>query len=185
MNNKYDGFVCLLGIGIGLVGVGYAIGTRSKMARISENLNRSIDELASQMPVDIPNDMIQRATEKAVAYEVKKTVGKATDGIMVEIKRDIHKQVSDAVESEYSNVKGTVLDELVNAASKIDVGRVRSDVEKAAKEHALQKFDANLDGILENFNDQLKNTSKIYTSIADSMTGYKSNNSETILRIGR
>ena len=39
--------------------------------------------------------------------------------------------------------------------------------------------------ILENFNDQLKNTSKIYTSIAESMTNkYKTNDSGTVLRIG-
>lgn len=184
MNNKIDGIVGLLGIGVGLVGIGYALGTRSKMARISDNLERSIDELAGKTPVDIPNDMIERAVEKNVAYEVKQAVGKATDGIMLEIKRDIHKQVGDAVESEYTNIKETVLEELVNEAAKIDARRVRSDVEKAAKEHALEKFDDNLDDILENFNDQLKSTSKIYTSIADTMTGYKSNNRETVLRIG-
>lgn len=184
MNNKLDGIVGIFGIAVGLVGVGYALGTRSKMAKISDNLERSIDELASKTPVDIPNDMIQRAVEKAVALEVKQAVSKATDVVSVEIKRDIRKQVSDAVESEYSNIKDAVLEELVKEAANIDAKRVRADVEKAAKEHVLEKFDGNLDDILENFNDQLKNTSKIYTSIADAMTGYKSNNKETVLRIG-
>lgn len=184
MNNKFDGIVGIFGIAVGLVGVGYALGTRSKMAKISDNLERSIDELASKTPVDIPNDMIQRAVEKAVAHEVKVAVGKATDVVSLEIKRDIRKQVSDAVESEYSNIKDAVLEELVKEAANIDAKRVRVDVEKAAKEHVLEKFDGNLDNILENFNDQLKNTSKIYTSIADAMTGYKSNNKETVLRIG-
>lgn len=182
--NKYDGLVGLLGVTFGLVGVGYAFGTHSKMAKISEKLDRSIDELAGNTPIDIPNDMIERAVEKAVADQVKQSVGKATDDVIVAIKKDMRKQVSDAVEEEYSNVKSTVLDELVNAASKIDVKRVRADVEKAAKEHALEKFDDNLDNILENFNDQLKSTSKIYTSIADTMTKYKTSESGTILRIG-
>lgn len=184
MNNKLDGIVGIFGVAVGLVGVGYALGTRSKMAKISDNLERSIDELASKTPVDIPNDMIQRAVEKAVAVEVKQAVSKATDVVSVEIKRDIRKQVSDAVESEYSNIKDSVLEELVAEAAKIDAKRVRADVEKAAKDHVLEKFDGNLDDILANFNDQLKNTSKIYTSIADAMTGYKSNNKETVLRIG-
>lgn len=184
MNNKFDGIVGLLGVAAGLIGVGYALGTHSKMAKISENLDRSIEELASNNPVDIPNDMIERAVEKAVAYEVKQAVGKTTDRIIVDVKKDIHKQVSDAVESEYSNIKDTVLKELTDEAAKIDARRVRADVEKAAKEHALEKFDDNLDDILENFNDQLKNTSKIYTSIADTMTKYKSNEGGTVLRIG-
>ena len=182
--NQYDGIVGLLGVTFGLVGIGYALGTHSKMAKISENLDRSIEELASKTPVNIPDDMIERAVEKAVAYEVKQAVGKTTDRIIVDVKRDIHKQVCDAVESEYSDIKGVVLEELTNAASKIDVVRVRSDVEKAAKEHALEKFDDNLDDIIENFNDQLKSTAKIYTSIADTMGKYKTSESGTILRIG-
>ena len=96
----------------------------------------------------------------------------------------MHKQVSDAIEQEYSSIKDVVLNNISEEAAKIDVRRVRYDVEKAAKEKALEKFDDNLDDILENFNDQLKNTSKIYTSIADSMTKYKSNDSGTVLRIG-
>lgn len=183
-NNKFDGFVGLVGITVGLIGVGYALGTHSKMAKISENLDRSIEDLASRTPVDIPNDMIERAVEKAVAYEVKQAVSKTTDSVIAEVKRDIHKQVSDAVEGEYSSIKDSVLEELVSEAAKIDAKRVRSDVERAAKTRALEKFDDDLDDILENFNDQLKSTSRIYTSIADTMSGYKSNNRETVLRIG-
>lgn len=180
--NKFDGFVGLLGITFGLVGIGYAMGTHSKMARISENLDRSIEDLASKTPVDIPNDMIERAVEKAVAYEVKQAVSKATDGVMLDIKRDIHKQVSDAVESEYSNIKDIVLRELTNEASKIDTKRVRADVEKAAKEAALEKFDDNLDDILDDYKSNLNNVTKIYKSFADAAT--PSNHGGTVLRIG-
>lgn len=186
MNNKFnsDALVGLIGVAAGLIGIGYAMGTHSKMAKISENLDRSIEELASNTPVDIPNDMIERAVEKAVAYEVKQAVAKAKDVVIVDVKRDIHKQVSDAVESEYRDMKDLVLEELTNEAAKIDVKRVRADVERAAKEHALEKFDDNLDDILKGFSEQLNNTSKIYSSIADTMTGYKSANRETVLRIG-
>lgn len=183
MNNKFDGIVGLLGVTVGLIGVGYAFGTHSKMAKISENLDRSIEDLASKTPIDIPDSMIERAVEKAVAYEVKQAVCKAKDAVIVDVKRDIHKQVSDAVESEYSNIKGVVLEEVTNEAAKIDVKRVRSDIEKAAKEAVLEKLDDNMDDILENFNDQLKNTSRIYNSIADTMTKYKSNEGGTVLRI--
>lgn len=180
--NKFDGIVGLLGVTAGLIGVGFALGTHSKMARISEKLDRSIEELANDMPVDIPDDMIERAVEKAVAAEVKQAVSKATDVVIVDVRRDIHKQVSDAVESEYSNIKGTVLEELTAEAAKIDVKRVRSDIERAAKERVMEKFDDDLDDILEKFNDQLENTSKIYSSIADTLS--KVNNRETVVRLG-
>lgn len=183
--NKYDSFVGLLGVTFGLVGIGYAMGAHSKMAKISEKLDCSIEELADKTPVDIPEEMIKRAVEKAVAAEVKEAVSKATDEAVMAVKRDIHKQVSDAVESEYSNIKEAVLEELVTEASKIDAKRVRADVEKAAKEIALEKFDANLDDILEKHNDELENVTKIYKAVADVMSPSRSNDNEVVLRIAR
>ena len=181
--NKYDNFIGMVGIAIGLVGVGYAFGTHSKMAKISDNLDRSIDDLASRTPVDIPDDMIKRAVEKAVAYEVKQAVSKATDVIAVDVKRDMHKQISDAIEGEYSNIKDQVLEELVTEASKIDAKRVRADVEKAAKEIALEKFNDNLDDILDDYKSNLNNVTKIYKSFADAATP-SNNGGGTVLRIG-
>jgi hypothetical protein len=181
--SKFDNMVGLLGVSAGLIGVGYALATRSKMAKISEKLDLSIEELANNTAVNIPDSMIERATEKAVERAVKDAVAKATDAMLKEVKRDIHKQVSDAIESEYSDIKEAVLEAVTNEVAKIDTKRVRADVEKAAKEAVLEKLDTNMDDILENFNDQLKNTSRIYNSIADSMTKYKSNEGGTVLRI--
>lgn len=183
--SKHDNFVGLLGVAFGLVGFGYAMGTHSKMAKISEKLDRSIEDLASNMPIDIPSGMIERAVEKAVAAEAKQAVSKAMDAAIVAVKRDIHKQVTDAVESEYSNIKGTVLEELVTEASKIDAKRVRADVERTAKEIALEKFDDNLDDILKKHNDELENVTKIYKAIADAVAPTKSNDNEVVLRLAR
>ena len=65
MSTKFnsDAMFGLVGIVAGLVGVGYAIGAHSKMAQIANKLDSSIDELASNTPVDIPNDMIERAVD--------------------------------------------------------------------------------------------------------------------------
>ena len=78
----------------------------------------------------------------------------------------------------------TILEELTSEAAKIDAKRLRNEVERAAKERVLEKFDDNLDDSFESFNDQLKSTSKIYTSIAEAMNEHKSSNRETVLRIG-
>ena len=182
MSSKFDGVVGILGVAVGLVGVGYALGTHSKMAKISEKLDRSIEELAGNTPVDIPSDMVERAVEKAVAHEVKQVAGKATDAVIADVKRDIHKQVSDAVESEYSNIKSTVLEELTTEAAKIDAKRVRADVERAAKKMALDKFEDNLDDITDEYKEYLASVSKIGKTFADAVI--LPNHKETVLRIG-
>ena len=181
-NNNFDMFIGAAGWIVGLVGVGYAIGTRSKMAKISDTLNCSIEELANRTEIDIPEEMIHRAVERTVAVEAKRAVVKATDDALKDVKKDIHKQVSDAVEFEYSNIKESVLKEITYEAAKIDAKRVRADVEKAAKEQALEKFDDNLDDILEKFNGDLENVSRIYKSIAGAMN--KNNEKEMVFRIG-
>ena len=181
--NKFDNAVGIIGLAVGMIGVGYALGARSKMAKISEKIDMSIDDIANKTPVDISDSLIERATEKAVVYEVKQAVSKATDATIADMKRDIHKQVSDAVNTEYSSIKTSVLNEITNEAAKIDVNRVRADIEKAAKEAVMDKLDTNMDQILENFNEQLKNTTKIYNSIANTMAPVQSVK-PTVLTIG-
>ena len=63
-----------------------------------------------------------------------------------------------------------MLKEITVSASKIDAYKVRNDVIESAKKAALEKFDDNLDDILEKFNKDLDNTSKIYSSIRDAIT---------------
>lgn len=184
---KYDGLVGLVGASMGLIGIGYGVCMHTKMAKIGEKLDCSIEELASKTPVDIPNDIIERAVEKAVALQAQESVKKATDVAVAAVKRDIHKQVSDTVEEEYSNIKETVLEDLVTEAAKIDVKRVRADIEKAAKERAMEKFDDSLDDILAGHTREFENVTKIYQAVANAMAPAQSqqnNNREVTLRLG-
>ena len=176
-------------IGIaGLLGIGYGIAMHTKLSKISNRLDKSIDDLADNMEIDIPEEMVNRAVEKAVSHAAKTAVEKATTQAIAELKRDIQREVSIAVEKEYSSIKDNVLKEATLSASKIDVARVRRDIEAAAKKMALDKFDYNLDDILQKFNCDLDNTAKIYQAIRTMMvpnSGTSSNNTkEVILRVG-
>lgn len=178
---KVDGVIGWIGLAAGLVGAGYAICMRSKMAKIGNRLDRSIDELAGKTPIDIPSDMVERAVEKAVANEVRTAVSRATSDVMTDINHDIRRQVGDAVEKEYQNIKDSVLKQIVDEAAKIDAKRVRDEVERVAKNKALEKFENDLDDILEDYKDNLHNVSKIYKTFADAVS--PSNHKETVLHI--
>ena len=170
----YEFFMGIIGIAAGMVGIGYAIGTHSEVARIGKKLDKSIDELASDIPVEIDEVVVKRAIERTVKEEVTRTVNNI-------VKDEVHKQVNDIVANEYSTIKDTVLCKLTESAAKINVDRVKSDVEKAAKERALKKFDDNLDDILGDFKNNLENVSKIYRSFADMASPNSSR--ETVLKI--
>lgn len=172
----------LIGVA-GLIGVGYAIGTHTKLAKVSERLDKGIEELADDMEFDIPEELINKAVEKAVQVEAKKAVERATNETVMAVKKDVRFEVEQAVDKEYERIKDTVLKELSTSASKIDVSRVRRDIEKAAKEAALEKFDDNLDDILEKFNDSLDNTTKIYSSIREAITRGSNSGKEFVVRL--
>ena len=168
---------------IGILGLGYGIAMRTRLAKVSERLDASIDDLASNTNVNIPERIIDEAVERAVTNEAKRVVEKATNEALAELKKDIHRTVSDAVEAEYTNISEAVLKEATDAAAKIDVARVRKDVERAAEKIALQTFEANLGGILDKFNSNLDNTSRIYSSIASSMVRPTDSGKEFVFKV--
>ena len=160
---------------VGLIGVGYAVGTHTKLSKISERLDNSINDLADNMEIDIPEEIVNKAIENAVKIESKRAVEKATNETISSLKKEIRSEVQTAVNKEYETIK--------DSAAKIDVSRVRRDVEAAAKEAALEKFDDNLDDILEKFNDSLTSTSKIYSSIREAITRSSDSGKEFVVRL--
>jgi len=188
MSNNYSTINTIIGA-IGLVGIGYGLAMHSKLAKVSDKLDTSIDKLADGMEIDIPEELVRKAVNKAVDSEVQKALNKAANEAVDQVRRDIRVTVGDAVNKEYSNIKDSVLKEITVSASKIDEARVRKDVEKAAQEMALKKFDVNLDSILTKFNNDLDNTAKIYSTIKGMMTpapapAPTSNNREYVIRVG-
>lgn len=182
MMNKNNIGNILFGI-VGLVGIGYAIGTHTRLAKVSDRLDKSIGELANGVEVDIPREVVNAAVKKAIDFEAKRAVEVATKETITNFKNDIHSQVQVAVNKEYDRIKDSVLSEISKEAAKIDVSRVRRDVEEAAKAAALKKFDDNLDNILEKFNDNLDNTSRIYSSIRNSITRTTDPGKEFVVRL--
>lgn len=164
---------------LGVFGIGYGVAMRTKMAKVSERLDKSIDDLACKTNIDISEELINQAVEKAATAEAKKAVEKAASDALAELKRDIHMNVSEAVEKEYEKIKDEVLKKATEAAAKIDVARVRRDVERAA----VTKYEANLDDILAKFNDNLSNTSKIYSSIASAITRPTETGKEVVFKL--
>ena len=181
MSNNNNILTTVLAIS-GLVGVGYGVACHSKMVKVSERLDKSIDALANNMEIDISEELVNKAVHKAVTIAVKSAVDTATNEAVTEVRRIIRKEVAAAVDKEYETIKESVLNEITVEASKIDVEKVTKDVEKGAEQMALKKFDVNLEGILKRFNNDLDNTAKVYSTIKSMMT--PNSNREFVVKLG-
>lgn len=183
-----DFVVGIVGAAAGLIGVGYAVGIRTKLGKSYERLDLAINNVADNIDVDISEAIVNEAVEKAVATEAKRAVEKATTEVLTELKKDIHTKAAAAVESEYETVREKVLAGVTDSAAKIDVVRVRRDVEKAAEKAVMDKLDVNMEDILKRFNDELHNTGRIYQSIANALSTNitrpsNNNNGEFVFRL--
>ena len=169
MRDNFDLIAGAFCFGIGFVGIGYAMGSRRKLHDICDKIDRSIDELSDGIDVDLSDAVIKRAVNKAVETEVGVAVRYATNEAVKGVGKGIRDEVKSAVRASYSDVKQSVSQELERQVSRIDIQELKQDVVKKAKEDVAKKLDSHLDGILDDFNQNLGNVSKIYKSIAESM----------------
>lgn len=170
-----------VGIIFGIAGIGYALYTSYKMNKLCEKIDTTVDNISKDICVDIPDAIIKRSVDKAVDDEVAYQVEQTTIKAVKEIKMDIHDQVKTAVEAEHADIRKEVSDKVAQEVANIDMDALKRDVTVKAKRMIVEKFDGSLDGLLGDFNQNLNNMTKIYKSIANSITG--SNEKGTVLRI--
>ena len=168
---------------LGAASIAYAIYTNNKMKNICAKLDKSIDDVASNVKVDISDVIIDSAVEKAVEKEAGIAVKRATDKAVKDIESDISKEVKAAVREHYSDLKEDVAKEMRKKVGEIDVTEIKEEVVEKAKTQLAEKFDGSLDGLLDKFNGDLDNVSKIYRSIAKSITNNESDRGLTF-RVG-
>jgi len=86
-----------------------------------------------------------------------------------------------SVDESYSDVRKEVASRVAKDISNLDFGLLRNQVKEEAKQLVIDKFNNNLDSLLNDFNQNLTNVAKIYESISDNMVGKQK---ETVFKIG-
>jgi len=166
----------IVGISLGLLSMGYSFYNQK---RIEKTL---IDKISNGITLDISDAIVNEAVNVVVEREATKAVKDISMEISLNTRMDIRNAIKSEVDSARSKITSSVSDEIATQAANIDMRKLKEEVKDKAKGIIIEKFDDNLDSLLADFNDKLSNVSKIYSSIADSMTRKKE--SETILRIG-
>lgn len=179
MNYKNLG---LLGVLFGVGAIGYAVYVTNKMNRLADKLDTTVDDLSKDVELDVSDALVERAVEKAVDREVSISVRNATASVTRDIKSDIRREVKASVDAAYSDIKDGVKKEVERQVGNIDISDIRKEVVEKGKQAALEKLNGSLDEILDKFNTDLHNVSRIYESIASRMTRDDSKK-ETVFKI--
>ncbi len=169
MSENFCDVVCILG----LAGIGVGLYASWRAEKACRTINRSVDEAAKGIDVNVREDLVRAAIDRAVERESERAVREASKKAISRIEEQIHAEVAKSVRDAYQDTKKSVASELRRQAANVDIRELKDEVVEEAKEAISEKFDSKLDDILEDFNDRLGNVGKIYQSIADAMSGTK------------
>ena len=156
-----------IGIGVGLLSLGYSIYISCKLKKVTDVLDVTIDNMADKVVVEVEEAIVEAAIDVAVDREVNRVVRETGRRLNDEIRQ----QVRDSVRESYTDIKEKVTDEIASQAKHINMSALESEVVDKAKRIVADKFDSKLDGLADEFNGRLREVTKIYSAISKKMEG--------------
>ena len=137
----------------------------TKINKLSSMIDVAVDDLSSKTQVNISDAVLDLAVQKAVDREV----GYISNRITRDLNLEIRTQVKHTVNASSSDIKKSVSAEIASQVKSIDISDMEREVVNKAKDAVAEKFDRKLDSLLDDFNDNLNNVRKIYSSIEKSI----------------
>lgn len=162
MTNESKLIIGVLTVIGGVCYVGYL---HSKINKLSSMIDVAVDDLSSKTQVNISDAVLDLAVQKAVDREV----GYISNRITRDLNLEIRTQVKHTVNASSSDIKKSVSAEIASQVKSIDISDMEREVVNKAKDAVAEKFDRKLDSLLDDFNDNLNNVRKIYSSIEKSI----------------
>ena len=167
---KVEVNVCKAAIVFSGVAACWAIYCGVKTKRLYNMMNMSINDMSKNVRVDVSQEIINRAVERAVSLEVDNNVRKVSNEIVRQFRGDLKTEVVKCIDASSASVRESVAKEIRTQVAVIDIADLRKEIISEAKDKIATKFDSDLDSLLSEFNQNLSNVGKIYNSIAENMT---------------
>lgn len=174
MNIKNE-VVVVVATGLAICGAGYIFNSLHKINKITSKFDMTLNDLADKTEIEIKQEIVERAMEDAADQEARKAARIAVDTVRNDIHREIQKEVSKSVDDSFKSIEGDVKKEIQKQVGSINIERLRRDVVDEAKKDAIEKFNSDMEDILNKYNENLGKISSIYGSIANSMAGKQNN----------
>lgn len=163
----------IAGLFASIAAIGYAMYIDDKRKKevdeIKNLFDKTIRHVSGKITVDIPEEILNKAIEDAAEREVGRSIAMAGRDIIRSANRTVEREVNTIVENVRPDISETVTREITKQAAELDAYQLKKEVRERAKEIIVARFEGQLDDIVDEFNKNLSNISKIYSSIAEKM----------------
>ena len=190
-NYNFSNGVGALGIIMGIGGLIFAGWQAKKQNELEEKIGIAMKDLENKTPVEIKDEMINKAIRNAVDREVKNAVNDTVKSVKADIHKEVETEVRKEVNASFQTIKAETAEKISNQVALIDEGALKAEVTRKAEDKILKKFDSSLDGVLNEARDECKrrlnSVTKSWESIADwaeTLLPRRNNNSGMTFRIG-
>lgn len=154
--------------------------------KVSKTVDKAINDISEMTPVDVRDEIVDRAIRDAVHREV----GKAVDQAVREVKNDIRNEINTQVREEIRIQRDNIIDEvdrkLVNEVDKISRDDIANDVHRKVTNMIIDRMDSDLENIKERYSrkmeERFKELEKSYKRRLDGIV-YNAENGYWIYKI--
>lgn len=161
----------VIGTCIGLAGTCAAIYSGNKANKLAKKVGMTIDKLQENTEVEVSEEIIQRAAEKAAKRAADEEVTRATKAAVEDLTTYMKEAIEEQVNDIYDDSKEAVTEEMRHQVSRISINGLKEEIKRETKKAMLGKLEDSMDDILSGYNDNLNSIKTIYSSIAESITG--------------
>lgn len=132
--------VGIISLVVGAIGTVYGIVQAKKANDVSKKLSKAIDELDKSTVVEVQNDIIAAATNRAVERQVASAVKKAIDNVSKQIRDDCDSMIRKDVDRVYNDLKENVQERVSEEIASIDYDEMRADIRRKAERKVFDEF---------------------------------------------
>lgn len=132
--------VGIISLVVGAIGTVYGIVQAKKTNDVGKKLSKAIDELDKSTVVNVQQDIITAATNRAVERQVASAVKKAIDNVSQQIRDDCDSMIRKDVDRVYSDLKESVQERVSEEIASIDYDEMRADIRRKAERKVFDEF---------------------------------------------
>ena len=149
-------------LGLTLVGL-------SKINTMAKQFNKATSEMKDVTVKDIQDAIVESAVRDAAEDKVSGYVARARNEVMDAAKAELSTEVRAAVNEAKPEIKNQLTGEIERQVANIDIEDMKKTVRAHAEEKVLNKFEGNLQDLLDKYSGNLARIQKIYDSVAEAM----------------
>lgn len=138
--------------------------------KVAKKIGIAAGDLKEAAVKDIQQGIVEKAVKDAAEDRVSTYVRNVKNEVMDDARIKLGEEVKRAVNDASEEIRKQTNDKIADEVSKIDISELKKSARDNAEAKILEKFDGNLEDLLEKFNDNLSNVQKIYGGIADAIS---------------